>query len=54
MGATHVGEDLSETAFLLVENYNMTASVGLRVGRESLEPFTFTGLLLFIESFGCC
>lgn len=37
MGFTHNSEDSSEFAFLLVENYTMTAPAGLRPGRESLE-----------------
>ena len=36
-GSTHISEDSSEIAFLLVENYQLTASVGLRIGREYLE-----------------
>ena len=38
-GITRSGEALAELVFLLVENYNsLTASTGLRVGWESLEP----------------
>ncbi len=36
-GSTHISEDSSEIAFLLVENYQLTAPVGLRIGREFLE-----------------
>ncbi len=35
-GSTHISEDSSEIAFLLVENYQLTAPVGLRIGREFL------------------
>ena len=36
-GSTLISEDSSEIAFLLVENYQLTASVGLRIGREYLD-----------------
>ena len=36
-----VSEDSSETTFLLVENYQLTASVGLRIGREFLATISF-------------
>jgi hypothetical protein len=35
-GNTRSGEDLSELVFLLVENYPLTTSVGLRFSREFL------------------
>ena len=37
MGDTRVSEDSSETVFLLVENYTMTASYGLRIVWEFLK-----------------
>jgi hypothetical protein len=37
-GITRISEDSSEIAFLLVENYQLTAPVGLRIGREFLGP----------------
>ena len=37
MGFTHISEDSSEIAFLLVENYFKTAPSSLRTARESLE-----------------
>ena len=40
-GITRSGEALAELVFLLVENYySLTASTGLRVGWEYLEPFS--------------
>ena len=39
-GITHISEDSSEIAFLLVENYQLTAPVGLRVGWEFLKHNT--------------
>ncbi|TKA51951.1 hypothetical protein B0A55_12789, partial [Friedmanniomyces simplex] len=35
-GITHISEDSSEIAFLLVENYQLTALVGVRFGEEFL------------------
>ena len=46
-----ISEDSSEIRFLLVENYQLTASVGLRIGRESLEPFLTDIVMLFINDF---
>lgn len=36
-GFTRISEDSSEIAFLLVENYTMTAHSGLRIGMEFLK-----------------
>jgi hypothetical protein len=47
-GSTLTSEDSSEVAFLLVENYQLTASVGLRIGREFLATTSY----LFISPFG--
>lgn len=35
-GITRISEDSSEIVFLLVENYQLTARVGLRIGTEFL------------------
>ena len=47
-GFTYINEDSSEITFLLVENYQLTASVGLRIGWESLEntkhTYTFSSV----------
>ena len=37
-GSKRISEDSSEIAFLLVENYSMTALSGLRIRKEFLEP----------------
>ena len=36
-GFTYISEDSSEITFLLVENYQLTAPIGLRIGREFLD-----------------
>ena len=36
-GFTYISEDSSEITFLLVENYQLTALVGLRIGKEFLD-----------------
>jgi hypothetical protein len=41
-GSTLTSEDSSEVAFLLVENYQLTASVGLRIGREYLDTLVLS------------
>lgn len=40
-GFTLASEISIEAAFLLVENYQLTAPVGPRIGRESLETIVF-------------
>ena len=49
-GSTHISEDSSEIAFLLVENYQLTTSVGLRVGREYLEHIILSSVHLALSS----
>lgn len=49
-GFTCISEDSSEITFLLVENYNLTAPVGSRPGREFLEPILFAGICSFPSS----
>lgn len=52
-GFTRISEDSSEIAFLLVENYTMTAHFGLRIGMEFLKTLVQTFHLMpsFME--GC-
>ena len=47
-GITHISEDSSEIAFLLVENYQLTASVGPR-DRQGIFG-TSTAHVLFITA----
>ena len=49
-GFTRNNEDPSEFVFLLVENYQLTAPVGLRIGWEFLKPSTRYETHLFISS----
>jgi len=48
-GFTCISEDSSEITFLLVENYNLTAPVGFRPGREFLDPFLSAGICHFLH-----
>jgi len=39
LGRAYVYEELSETRLLLIVIYTMTTLIGLRIGKEFLEPF---------------
>ena len=49
-GFTYISEDSSEITFLLVENYQLTALVGLRIGKEFLD--TFNHVVIPFHQFG--
>ena len=46
-GFKYTSEDSSEVTFLLVENYQLTTPVGLRIGREFLNKTSMKTLLVF-------
>lgn len=52
-GFTRISEDSSEIAFLLVENYTMTAHFGLRIGMEFLKNLVQTFHLMSSFMEGC-
>ena len=52
-GSTLTSEDSSEVAFLLVENYQLTASVGLRIGREYLDTLLLSQQLFISFARSC-
>ena len=51
LGRAYVDEELSETRLLLIVTYNLTTLIGLRIGKEFLEPF---GVFMAPSIFSSC
>jgi hypothetical protein len=52
-GFTYISEDSSEITFLLVENYQLTALVGLRIGKEFFEHNKHHFVISFSSGWFC-
>jgi hypothetical protein len=52
-GFKYTSEDSSEVTFLLVENYQLTTPVGLRIGREFLDKTSMKTLVLSLQLSSC-